>query len=36
LPVGLGYHALVSLAAAALWAWAVFHALSDRFEESPS
>lgn len=36
LPVGLGYHALISLAAAALWAWAIFHALSERIEESPS
>ena len=29
LPVGLGYHALISLAAGALWAWAAFYALSE-------
>ena len=37
LPIGLGYHALISLAAAGLWAWAVFGALSEHFtDDEPS
>ncbi len=37
LPIGLGYHALISLAAAALWAWAAFSALSEYFtDDEPS
>ncbi len=37
LPIGLGYHALISLAAAGLWAWAAFDALSDYFsDDEPS
>ncbi len=35
LPVGLGYHALISLAAAGLWAWAVFSVWRDALEEEP-
>jgi hypothetical protein len=34
LPVGLGYHALISLAAAGLWAWAVFRVWPEIFEET--
>ncbi len=37
LPIGLGYHALISLAAGALWAWAAFDALSEYFaDDEPS
>ena len=37
LPIGLGYHALISLAAAGLWAWAVFGAMSEYFtDDEPS
>ena len=37
LPIGLGYHALISLAAAALWAWAAFGALPEYFtDDEPS
>jgi hypothetical protein len=32
LPVGLAYHAVISLAAASLWAWAVFSAMRDVFD----
>ena len=32
-PVGLGYHMLVSLAAAALWGWAVFGVWPEIFAE---
>ena len=32
LPVGLGYHALISLAAGGLWAWAVLGVWPERFE----
>lgn len=32
LPVGLGYHALISLAAGGLWAWAVFGVFPEVFE----
>lgn len=35
LPVGLAYHALISLAAGALWAVAVFYALPEVFEADP-
>jgi len=35
LPVGLGYHALYSLAAAGLWAWAVFGVFPGIFTDSP-
>lgn len=35
LPVGLAYQAAVSLAAAALWAWAVFRVYADVFEADP-
>ncbi len=31
LPIGLGYHVLISLAAGGLWAWAAFDALSEYF-----
>ena len=34
LPIGLGYHALISLAAAGLWAWAAFDALSEYFADN--
>lgn len=34
LPVGLAYHAFISLAASGLWAWAVFGAWPELFEES--
>lgn len=33
LPIGLGYHALISLAAGGLWAWAVFFALAEYLED---
>jgi hypothetical protein len=33
LPVGLAYHAVISLAAGGLWAWAILHALSDLLED---
>ena len=33
LPIGLGYHALISLAAGGLWAWAAFYALSEYFSD---
>ena len=33
LPIGLGYHALISLAAAGLWAWAAFDELSGYFTD---
>ena len=33
LPIGLAYHAAVSLAAAGLWAWAVFVAWPEIFRE---
>jgi hypothetical protein len=33
LPVGLGYHAVISLAAGALWAWAVLGVWPERFED---
>ena len=33
MPVGLGYHALVSMAAAALWALAVRHCWPDDVDE---
>ncbi len=33
LPVGLGYHVLISLAAVILWIWAVFRAWPESFEE---
>ena len=37
LPIGLGYHALISLAAGGLWAWAAFGALSEHFtDDEPS
>jgi len=37
LPIGLGYHALISLAAGGFWAWAVFYGLSDYFSnDEPS
>ena len=37
LPIGLGYHALISLAAAGLWAWAAFYGLSEYFsDDEPS
>jgi len=35
LPVGLAYHVLFSLAAAGLWAWAVFDVYRDIFEATP-
>lgn len=35
LPVGLGYHALYSLAAAALWAWAIFGVFTEMFSDPP-
>ena len=35
LPVGLAYHAAISLAAGALWAWAVYRVWPELFEESP-
>ena len=31
LPVGLAYHALISLAAGALWAWAAFCVMPEYF-----
>lgn len=34
-PVGLAYHALLSLSAGALWAWAVFDVYRDLFEKPP-
>ena len=34
LPMGLAYHALISLAAAGLWAWAVYGVWPELFEES--
>ncbi len=36
LPIGLGYHALISLAAAGLWAWAAYDALKTLFDDEPS
>ncbi len=33
LPIGLGYHMLISLAAAALWGWAVWHAWPPEVDE---
>ena len=33
LPVGLSYHALISFAAGALWAWAVLSVWPERFED---
>jgi hypothetical protein len=35
LPVGLLYHALISLAAGGLWAWAVFGVWPEIFEATP-
>ena len=35
LPIGLGYHALISLAAGALWAWAAFDVMADYFVDGP-
>ena len=35
LPIGLAYHALISLAAGILWAIAVFYAMSEVFEADP-
>ena len=35
LPVGLAYHAGISLAAGALWAVAVFYAMPEVFEADP-
>lgn len=32
LPIGLAYHALISLAAGALWAVAVFYAMPEVFQ----
>jgi hypothetical protein len=34
-PIGLGYHMLISLAAAALWGWAAWHAWPPELEEDP-
>ncbi len=31
LPAGLAYHALISLAAGGLWAWAAFYAMPEYF-----
>ncbi len=36
MPVGLAYHALISLAAGGFWAWAVLRAMPELFEESPT
>ena len=36
LPVGLAYHALISLAAGGLWAWAVFYAMHEYFADEPA
>ncbi len=36
LPVGLAYHALISLAAGGLWTWAAFFVMSDRLAEETS
>ena len=33
LPVGLAYHALISLAAGGLWAWAVLFAFAEYMED---
>ena len=33
LPIGLGYHMLISIAAAALWGWAAFYAWPEELEE---
>ncbi len=35
IPVGLAYHAVFSMAAAVLWAWAVFDVYRDIFEAAP-
>lgn len=32
-PVGLAYHAFISLAAAALWAWTVYRGWPELFEQ---
>jgi len=36
MPVGLAYHALISLAAGGLWAYAVLFALSEYLEDDES
>ena len=37
LPIGLGYHVLISMAAVILWAWAAYFALSEYFtDDDPS
>lgn len=33
-PVGLAYHALISLAAGGLWAWAAFRAMPEAFADT--
>lgn len=35
LPMGLAYHAGISMAAGALWTWAVFGVYADVFEADP-
>ena len=35
LPIGLGYHVLISLAAATLWGWAAWNAWPEELEETP-
>lgn len=35
MPIGLAYQAVVSLAAAALWAWAVFDVYASLFQAEP-
>jgi hypothetical protein len=33
LPVGLAYHAMISVAAGCLWAWAAYDAMAGVFEQ---
>ena len=34
LPIGLGYHVLISVAAGSLWAWAAFFAWPDHLDQA--
>ena len=36
IPIGLAYHAFISIAASALWAWAVFDVMADSLVEDPA
>lgn len=36
LPIGLAWHMLISISAAALWGWAAWYAWPEEFEEDPA